>query len=128
LLRESVEQVLDFGVTFGDLLKMELVRSEVLPQREQGAQRDSCRSAPRPPLGGVAAGVAMERWQSIHNPILWLGLLMVAVSTITLVSGRSSGQEMRAFVGSNFFVGLLTTGGVAIFPVMLHSTLHLRTR
>jgi len=65
----------------------------------------------------------MERWQSIHNPILWLGLLMVAVSTITLVSGRSSGQEMRAFVGSNFFVGLLTTGGVAIFPVMLHSTL-----
>ncbi|HKF27817.1 MAG TPA: cytochrome d ubiquinol oxidase subunit II [Candidatus Binataceae bacterium] len=62
--------------------------------------------------------------QAIHNPVLWLGLLMVAVSTITLVSGRSRGQEMHAFVGSNFFlVGLLTTGGVAIFPVMLHSTL-----
>jgi len=62
--------------------------------------------------------------QAIHNPVLWLGLLMVAVSTITLVSGRSSRQEMRAFVGSNFFlVALLTTGAVAIYPVMLHSTL-----
>ena len=62
MLRESVEQVLDFGVTFGDLLKMELVRSEVLPQREPvlsaivaGQRRDQL------PLGGVAAGVAMER-------------------------------------------------------------------
>jgi len=62
--------------------------------------------------------------QAIHNPVLWLGLLMVAVSTITLVSGRSSRQEMRAFLGSNFFlVALLTTGAVAIYPVMLHSTL-----
>ena len=68
----------------------------------------------RPDLPGLA----------IYNPVLWLGLIMVAVSTITLISGRLSHNEMRAFVGSNFLiVGLLTTGGVAIFPVMLHSTL-----
>jgi len=62
--------------------------------------------------------------RAIHNPVLWLGLLMITVSTITLVSGRLSHREGRAFLGSNFLlVGLLTTGGAAIFPVMLHSTL-----
>jgi cytochrome d ubiquinol oxidase subunit II len=41
-----------------------------------------------------------------------------------LISGFSACRELRAFLGSNFIlVGLLTTGGAAIFPVMLYSTL-----
>src|SRR5215470_2492398 len=61
---------------------------------------------------------------AIDNPLCWLGLLVVIVSAITLISGLSTRQEMRAFVGSNvLLVGLLTTGGAAIFPVMLYSTL-----
>jgi len=51
-------------------------------------------------------------------------LLVVIISTCTLISGLSARREMRAFVGSNFLlVGLLATGGAAIFPVMLYSTL-----
>jgi cytochrome d ubiquinol oxidase subunit II len=62
--------------------------------------------------------------QAISRPFCWLGLLVVMVSTITLISGLSTRREMRAFVGSNFLlVGLLATGGAAMFPVMLYSTL-----
>src|SRR6266446_2688697 len=58
------------------------------------------------------------------NPFWWLGLVVIIASTITLISGLTSGRELRAFVGSNFLiVGLLATGAAAIFPVMLHSTL-----
>ena len=61
---------------------------------------------------------------AIHNPFCWLGLLVIIVATGTLISGLSTRREMWAFWGSNFLlVGLLTTGGAAIFPVMLHSTL-----
>ena len=61
---------------------------------------------------------------AINNPWCWLGLLVVIVSAIMLISGLSTRQEMRAFVGSNFLlVGLLTIGGAALFPVMLYSTL-----
>lgn len=61
---------------------------------------------------------------AIYNPFCCLGLLVVLISTITLISGLSTRREMRAFVGSNFLlVGLLATGGAAIFPVMLYSTL-----
>ena len=76
--------------------------------------------------------ISVESWlvrpdlpgHAIYNPFWWLGLLVVIVSTITLISGLSSRREMRAFVGSNFLlVGLLATGGAAIFPVMLYSTL-----
>jgi cytochrome d ubiquinol oxidase subunit II len=76
--------------------------------------------------------ISVESWvvrpdlpgHAIHNPFCWLGLLVVIVSTIMLISGLSTRQEMRAFVGSNFFlVGLLATGAAAIFPVMLYSTL-----
>ena len=43
---------------------------------------------------------------------------------MTLISGLSRRREVRAFLSSNFLiVGLLTTGGAAIFPVMLYSTL-----
>lgn len=61
---------------------------------------------------------------AIQNPFCWLGLLVVIVSTTLLISGLSARREMRAFVGSNgILVGLLTTGGGALFPVMLYSTL-----
>jgi cytochrome d ubiquinol oxidase subunit II len=61
---------------------------------------------------------------AVHNPFWYLGLLVVAASMITLVSGLSTGRERRAFVGSNLvLVGLLVTGAAAIFPVMLYSTL-----
>jgi cytochrome bd ubiquinol oxidase subunit II len=76
--------------------------------------------------------ISVESWlvrpdlpgDAIDNPFCWLGLLVIIVSTITLISGLSTRREMRAFVGSNFLlVGLLATGGAAIFPVMLYSTL-----
>jgi cytochrome bd-type quinol oxidase subunit 2 len=62
--------------------------------------------------------------RAIHNPFCWLGLIVILSATGTLISGFSARLEMRAFLGSNFIlVGLLTTGGAAIFPVMLYSTL-----
>jgi len=61
---------------------------------------------------------------AIHNPFCWLGLIVILIATGTLISGLSAHLEMRAFLGSNFIlVGLLVTGGAAIFPVMLYSTL-----
>jgi cytochrome d ubiquinol oxidase subunit II len=58
------------------------------------------------------------------NPFWWIGLIVIAASGFTLLTGLTSGRELRAFVGSNFLiVGLLATGAAAIFPVMLHSTL-----
>jgi cytochrome d ubiquinol oxidase subunit II len=76
--------------------------------------------------------ISVESWvvrpdlpgRAIYNPLCWLGLLVIIISTSTLISGLSTRREMRAFVGSNFLlVGLLATGGAAIFPVMLYSTL-----
>jgi cytochrome bd ubiquinol oxidase subunit II len=76
--------------------------------------------------------ISVESWvvrpdlpgRAIYNPFCWLGLLAVVASIITLISGLSTRRERRAFVGSNLLlVGLLVTGGAAIFPVMLHSTL-----
>ena len=61
---------------------------------------------------------------AIHNPFCWLGLFLVIASAIAVISGLLTHREMRAFVGSNFLLaGLLATGGAAIFPVMLYSTL-----
>ena len=58
------------------------------------------------------------------NPFWWIGLIVVAASTFTLVTGLTKRQELHAFVGSNFLIGgLLATGAAAIFPVMLYSTL-----
>jgi cytochrome bd ubiquinol oxidase subunit II len=58
------------------------------------------------------------------NPVCWFGLLVVVLSAAMLISGFSTHREMRVFLASNFLiVGLLATGGAAIFPVMLHSTL-----
>jgi len=76
--------------------------------------------------------ISVESWvvrpdlpgHAIYNPFCWLGLLVVVISASTLISGLSTRREMRAFVGSNFLLmGLLATGGAAIFPVMLYSTL-----
>jgi cytochrome bd ubiquinol oxidase subunit II len=61
---------------------------------------------------------------AIHNPIWWLGLLLVCGAAITLISGVTTRHEMRAFIGSNLLLaGLLATGAAAIFPEVLHSTL-----
>jgi cytochrome d ubiquinol oxidase subunit II len=58
------------------------------------------------------------------NPFWWIGLMGIAASAFTLLTGLANGRELRAFVGSNFLIfALLATGAAAIFPVMLHSTL-----
>ncbi len=76
--------------------------------------------------------ISVESWvvrpevpgQAKSNPFCWVGLLVVVMSAATLASGLLAHRELRAFVGSNLLlVGLLATGGAAIFPVMLHSTL-----
>jgi cytochrome d ubiquinol oxidase subunit II len=76
--------------------------------------------------------VSVESWMvrpdvprhAIHNPFCWLGLLMITVASCTLILGLRLRVEEWAFLGSNFLLaGLLATGGAAIFPVMLHSTL-----
>src|ERR1700741_588053 len=54
------------------------------------------------------------------KPFWWIGLGVIAASAVTLVKGLTSSRELRAFLGSNFFIfGLLATGAAAIFPVML---------
>lgn len=66
--------------------------------------------------GLVTAGIA--------NPLCWLGIVVVAASIFVLVSGIRSGREMKAFIGSNLLIiALLATGGFALYPVMLFSTL-----
>jgi cytochrome d ubiquinol oxidase subunit II len=75
--------------------------------------------------------ISVESWvvrpvlgQAIYNPFCMLGVLVIGVSTIMLISGLATRQERRAFFGSNvLLVGLLATGGAAIFPVMLYSTI-----
>jgi len=78
------------------------------------------------------AAISLESWvvrpelpgEAIYNPICWLGILIVIVATAALISGLRTGCESRAFLASNFLLaGLLITGGAAIFPVMLYSTL-----
>jgi cytochrome d ubiquinol oxidase subunit II len=62
--------------------------------------------------------------RAIHNPFGWLGLFAVIASTIALISGLKTRRELRAFAASNGLIaGLLVTGGAALFPVMLTSTL-----
>ena len=76
--------------------------------------------------------VSVESWvvrpdlpgRAVHNPLCWLGLLLIVVSTVVLIFGLLTRRENRAFLGSNFLIGgLLITASAAIFPVMLHSTL-----
>lgn len=76
--------------------------------------------------------ISIETWivrpdlpgDNLTNPFLWLGLVVIIVSVCVLVSGFRHRREMRVFLGSNFLIiGLLATGGAALFPIMLHSTL-----
>src|SRR5207302_1707469 len=49
--------------------------------------------------------------RALFNPFWWLGLIVIAASAFTLLTGLTSGRELRPFVGSNFLiVGLLATG------------------
>jgi cytochrome d ubiquinol oxidase subunit II len=76
--------------------------------------------------------ISLESWvvrpdlpaRALSNPFCWLGLWVVAASTITLISGMLARRELRAFLGSTFLMaGLLITGGACIYPIMLHSTI-----
>jgi cytochrome d ubiquinol oxidase subunit II len=76
--------------------------------------------------------VSLESWYvrpelvgtMLTNPVVYLGILIILVSAGALISGLKNKHEMRAFLGGNFLIiGMLATGGAAIFPVMLHSTL-----
>lgn len=76
--------------------------------------------------------ISIESWvvrpdvprQAIHNQFCWLGLAVLLIAIGTLISGLAAHVEMQAFLSSNFILaGLLTTGGAAIYPVMLFSTL-----
>jgi cytochrome bd ubiquinol oxidase subunit II len=76
--------------------------------------------------------VSLESWwirpelpaRAVVNPLCWLGLGIVGASVYALVSGLLARRELRSFIGSNgLLIGLLATGGAAIFPIMLHSTL-----
>ena len=75
--------------------------------------------------------VSFESWvvrpvlaRAVANPLCWAGSVVVLVALALLTSGLSARNEGRAFVGSNLLLGgVLATGGAAIFPVMLPSTL-----
>ena len=76
--------------------------------------------------------ISVETWvvrpdllpRAIHNPFAWIGLSAIVVSSIALISGLTNRREIRAFAASNgLLAGLLLTGGAALFPVMLSSTL-----
>jgi cytochrome bd ubiquinol oxidase subunit II len=61
---------------------------------------------------------------TLRNPLCWLGILIVSVSTIMLASGLYRRQELRTFLASNVVImGILAIGEAAVFPVMLYSTL-----
>jgi cytochrome bd-type quinol oxidase subunit 2 len=62
--------------------------------------------------------------KGIVNPLSWVGVIVVAGSVRMLVSGILRNQELRAFLGSNFFIaGILATGSATIYPVMLLSSI-----
>ncbi|MGA2851014.1 MAG: cytochrome d ubiquinol oxidase subunit II [Terracidiphilus sp.] len=76
--------------------------------------------------------ISVESWgvrhdtvgRAIHNPLCWLGVVVVLIAIGTMFSGLMNRHDTRAFIGSNLIVaGLLITGSAAIFPVMLYSTL-----
>jgi cytochrome bd ubiquinol oxidase subunit II len=83
-----------------------------------------------PPL---LVAVSFESWlvrpavlsSVIGNPLCWLGVVVISISSILLAFGLCARVEACAFLASNFLImGLLATGGAAIFPFMLYSTLN----
>lgn len=76
--------------------------------------------------------ITIESWiirpglfqDAVHRPLCWLGCLVIIISAFALISGITSGSEKRAFFGSNgILFGVFGTGAVALFPIMLYSTL-----
>lgn len=76
--------------------------------------------------------VSVETWvvrpglfqNAVHKPLCWVGLLVIVGSGIMLIQGLASGREKRAFTGSNGLIaGVLGCGAVALFPIMLYSTI-----
>lgn len=62
--------------------------------------------------------------QALAHPFSWLGLIVIIGSAIALITGLHRGLEYRAFAGSTALIAsVLATGGAAIFPVMLYSTI-----
>jgi cytochrome bd ubiquinol oxidase subunit II len=106
-----------------------------LARETQGPVRDRCVRYARSLWAATAPIfliVAVESWavrpdlpaEAIGSSIVWLGVIGIVISTTVLVSGLVGRQDARAVVGSNGLIAsLLATGGVAMFPVMLHSTL-----
>jgi cytochrome bd ubiquinol oxidase subunit II len=83
-------------------------------------------------VGPLMLIISLQTWfirpelplHGIQNVSSWLGVLLVITAGYSVFAGMRSGNEMRAFIGSNFvIVGLLATGATALFPVMLYSTL-----
>lgn len=83
-------------------------------------------------IGPLLVIVSLESWiirpglleQGMQNPVSWLGIAVIVLSSTALISGIRSQHEKRAFLGSNLLIaGLLATGAATIFPVMLFSTL-----
>ena len=76
--------------------------------------------------------ITIESWKirpglfqdAVGRPLCWLGCLVIIISAVALISGLASGSERRAFFGSNgILFGVFGTGAVALFPIMLYSTL-----
>ena len=76
--------------------------------------------------------VTLETWfvhpqivtSGMGNVFSWLGALVVIAATVLLTRGLLSGDEIKAFAGSNLLlIGILATGATAIYPVMLFSTI-----
>jgi len=62
--------------------------------------------------------------EGVVNPLPWLGMSVIIGAVWLLVSGIKRHQEMKAFVGSNLLIlGILATGSVTIYPVMLLSSI-----
>jgi cytochrome bd-type quinol oxidase subunit 2 len=60
----------------------------------------------------------------IERPLAWPALMLGAAGLWALWSGLRSSNELLAFAGScAVIVGLLSAAAVAMFPVILHSTL-----
>lgn len=76
--------------------------------------------------------VSIETWivrpdvlgNALSNPLAWLGAVVVLISGVVIFASIRAGREMRAFLASNILIaGMLATGGAAIYPVMLSSTI-----
>ena len=106
-----------------------------LTLRTEGAVHDRCEAIARklwaiiPVLFVI---ITVETWYvrpelfagMAGNPIAWLAILVSLAGAVAVFTGLRGRLELRTFAGSCMIVaGLLTAGAVAIFPVILLSTL-----